>query len=414
VIEMRRAISNRTACSRIPRSSPALLLALTLLATLTMLTAAPVVSAAAADESCTDEVPDPNSPNFRDASVNTSGRHIAGATEAGNLAPSFSLRIGVPVDPTDPAQAVRQEPNRIADIPSHNVSRGTVSAAQQLTTFWGIYWGWNAFTNQCHNLYGIYGKEPAAGGQYPVFMYFVGGAWPVQGSYYGPDAEIMVQEMARRGFVAVSVEYDNASWPTCGNLSEKSKCIFNNTVGSSAIRSVCSRSKADCGKGIVLAGLSQGAQVATLGKNFDDRVQAVYSISGGTTEGDPVFSNGACLNAGNRALPGDRLRAISGESDTVLTGFLTGLRDPGDVRRSLQQLTGVDCSSTDSSCFRDNKSGWYMVRDTEVEDRVADHCYFGKQAGCNFLTPDVGWMPPATHQWSLSTNLDWLKQFVRP
>ncbi len=411
--EMREASSNRNACSRIPRRSPPLLLILALLATLPMLAAAPVVSAEAADELCTDVVPGPDSRNSPDISMNTAGRHIAGATETLNPAPSFLLRIGFPADPTDAAQAIRREPNRIADTSSHNVSRGTVSAAQQLTTFWGSYWGWNPFSRQSTSLYGIYGKEPAADGQYPVFMYFTGGLWPVQGLYYGGDGQRMVQEMASRGFVAVSVEYDNASTPTCSSLPEKSRSIFNNNVGSSAIRSICSRSKADCAKGIVLAGVSQGAQVATLGKNFDDRVQAVYSIGGATTP-DPAQTLAPCLNEGNRALSGDRLRAVSGESDTVMTGFWTGLRDPSVVRRSLQQLTGANCASTDSSCFRSNNSGWYMVRDSEVEDRVADHCYFNSVGGCLSTRLDVGFMPPAAHQWSLSTNLNWLQQFVRP
>jgi len=379
---------------------------------LPVLAAAPVVSAVAADELCTDDIPGPDSRNARDVGMNIAGRYIAGATETLNPAPSLLLRIGVPADRTDAAQAICREPNRIVDISTYNVPQGTVSAAQEPATFWGLYWGWNAVSNQ-NKLYGIYGKEPAADGQYPVFVYLGGGLWPVQGLYYGGDGQLMVQEMASRGFVAVSVEYDNASGPTCSNLPEKSKRIFNNNDGSSAIRSVCSRSKADCRKGIVLAGLSQGAQVATLGKNFDDRIQAVYSIAGATTA-DPTLTVAPCLNEGNRALSGTRLRAVSGESDTVLTGFWTGLRDPGGVRRSLQEFTGANCTSTDSSCFRSNNSGWYMVRDSEVEDRVADHCYFNAEGGCISFRYDVGFMPPAAHQWSLGTNLDWLKQFVKP
>ena len=89
---------------------------------------------------------------------------------------------------------------------------------------------------------------------------------------------------------------------------------------------------------------------------------------------------------------------------------------------SLQNTAGTTCLDTDHSCFRANGSGWYLVEDTEVEDHIADHCYFvgarpdGGQLGCAYQdeTFDVGWKPPATTPWSLPVNLDWLAGFAGP
>lgn len=105
-------------------------------------------------------------------------------------------------------------------------SPGEVSAAEETTTFWGGYVGWNDATSRLDRVFGIYGQEPAAQGRYPVFMYFTGGVGPFQALYWGNDGQIMVNEMANRGFVAISVEYDSRSFPTCLSLSLKSASIF--------------------------------------------------------------------------------------------------------------------------------------------------------------------------------------------
>lgn len=69
----------------------------------------------------------------------------------------------------------------------------------------------------------------------------------------------------------------------------------------------------------------------------------------------------------------------------------------------------MSCGAETFACLRPDGSGWLIVRNSEVQDGAADHCYM-QHRGCSWRSNfDPGWLPPSTLPWSLGTNLDWLK-----
>jgi len=254
----------------------------------------------------------------------------------------------------------------------------------------------------CGTTYNILGQEPTEAGRYPLFIYTVG----TGETYDEKQARFFVEKMAARGFVAATVQYDNANFGFCSSLTSKAKCIFSASNAKSAVGVLCSRAKADCGKGIVVAGLSQGSVMAALAKNHDSRVQAAYGVGLGTVY--ITYDVSSCLADGKRILPSDRLRAIDGEVDEYMSGTVSGNRS------QLQSLTGLPCTSTSFSCFRSNNSGWYMVKGTQLKDGKGDHCYM-RNGGCynTAYTFDATW-ELGSEPWSHRTNLNWLASFATP
>ena len=253
-------------------------------------------------------------------------------------------------------------------------------------------------TTSCGTTYQIKGVEPVGASKKPVFIYMVG----TNEKYDNASAMAAIQGMANRGYVAATVEYASAAMGPCTSLTTKSKCVFDKSSAQSAVSVICSRSSADCSKGIVVGGFSQGSLLAILSKNYDSRVQAVYGM--GTHKNYIIFNPTSCAANGNRVLPQDRLRVINGENDFYGGGT------QNSVRSSSQVMTGYQCSGT--SCLQPDGSGWRMVLKSEVQDGSADHCYM-RAAGClaseNNL--DVGWISGAD-EWELNANLDWLSKFT--
>lgn len=271
------------------------------------------------------------------------------------------------------------------------------AGAQTLTSFTATYKGGSS---TCGTTYNIQGKEPSSTSRYPVFIYMVG----TSETYNNASALAAVDAMAARGYVAATVEYASATFGSCSTLTARSKCIFDSSSASSAVAALCSRAAADCSKGIVVAGFSQGSILAILARNHDARVQAAYGMGAGVQYS--TYDLRACVANGNRTLTSDRLRAVNGEGD----GFMGSTES--SVRGQLQELTGRGCTTT--SCFASNGSGWYIVKNAEVSDGVADHCYMRATGGCtgsqNSL--DQKWLN-GTYDWSSDTNLQWLTGFTQ-
>jgi hypothetical protein len=215
-----------------------------------------------------------------------------------------------------------------------------------------------------------------------------------------------VSRMAGRGFVAASIQYDSGEFGTCSQISGKAKCIFNPASAVSAVNKLCSRAKADCSKGIVVGGFSQGAVMATLAKNFDARVQAAWGMGDGVVYS--TFNLNSCMANGNRTLASDHLRAVDGQADQ----FLGPLES--QVRSQLQTLTGFNCGTSATSCLQSNGSGWIIVLNGQVQSGNADHCYM-RSNGClsSQTTNDPGWLN-GSDPWELNANLAWLTTFVQP
>jgi hypothetical protein len=54
----------------------------------------------------------------------------------------------------------------------------------------------------------------------------------------------MIESMANRGYVAVSVNYYNSTFGDCGTIGGRAKCMFDASNSSSAVSRLCGRSNA--------------------------------------------------------------------------------------------------------------------------------------------------------------------------
>jgi hypothetical protein len=272
------------------------------------------------------------------------------------------------------------------------------AAWAQTASFTTTYQGTSS-TN-CNTSYSIDGEEPSASGSYPVFLYMVG----TTESFNNASAMAAVQGMANRGYVAAAIQYNSGSFGSCSQIAAKAACIFNPNSTTSAVQALCSRAKADCSKGIVVGGFSQGAVIATLAKNTDARVQAAYGMGDGVSYS--IYNLSSCMANGKRTLPSDRLRAVNGQGDQF-----TGSSE-AKQQTNMQSLTGFTCASGSTSCLQSNGSGWVIVQNSQTQANDADHCYM-RDGGCNASqnSLDTGW-ENGTSSWELNANLNWLETFT--
>jgi dienelactone hydrolase len=244
----------------------------------------------------------------------------------------------------------------------------------------------------------IVGKEPAGAGRHPVFIYTVGTSESINN---GP-ARDAIQKMAAKGYVAAIVGYSSGLFGSCSYITNKARCAFNPLSTQSAIAKICSRAKADCSKGIVTAGFSQGAVMATLARNFDPRVRAAYGM--GLHNKYATFST-TCATPSERKLPKDRLRVSNGEED----GY--GGDTEASNRATSIAVTGYTCTGT--QCLQPNGSGWVVVKNSDVTDGQADHCFMRASGDCigSQTTSDANWLN-GNNNWGLNAALGWLDSFV--
>jgi hypothetical protein len=306
---------------------------------------------------------------------------------------------------------------RVAAVLSCPVGGVGVAHAQTSTVpFQGSYRAYNQsdgwkwwLPDKCTLTQPVYGSEPAAPGQYPVVLYLHGTLADWGGNAEG---QRVAELAAGQGFVAAAFTF-NSVRATQASVDGNAKCMFSPDSSGNAVAQVCARPKADCSKGLLVAGFSAGGAIAARAKNFNVEVEAasVMGVSAAPTAA-PL-----ALPAGTRALPDERFRINVGQRDVEerdpLTGQVLGINVSG-----LNQLTGQSCST--SPCLRADGSGYYVVGHSEVSDGVADHCYwqrvnrFAPTNSCTWTpTFDPGFPPPSTTPWSLTTNLEWLRTKLR-
>ena len=271
------------------------------------------------------------------------------------------------------------------------------------TSFTATYTGQGNNATTCNTTFNITGQEPSTTGTFPVFIYTIG----TSETFTNASATAAVAAMASRGFVAATVAYNSGSFSGCSTISGKARCIFNGASSTTALATLCRRAKADCSKGVVVGGFSQGAVIATLAKNFDSRVQAAWGMGDGVRYS--IFNLTSCMGNGNRTLTSDRLRAVDGEKDQFIGP------NASNVRSQFLTLTGLSCGSTATNCLQSNGSGWYIVQNGQVGDDSADHCYMRRTGDCggsqNSL--DATWQT-GSDPWTLNANLAWLAGFTTP
>ena len=273
----------------------------------------------------------------------------------------------------------------------------SASSAWSATTAFSDTYSGSGRGAACDTSYAISGVVPADDAQHPVFVYLVG----TTESYDNAQARAAMAGMGARGFVAASVQYRSEVFGTCAEIAQKAACIFKPGSGSSAISKLCARG--DCSKGIVVGGFSQGSVAAILAKKTDARVKAVYGM-GAFPNYTATYNMANCMNNGKHVLPSKNLRIVNGERDVF------GGSTAKSVRASSRAVTGKNCGATAFSCLNSNGSGWIIVRNTQVKDKSADHCYQRASKDCfgsqNVL--DAKWKS-GTESWALPSNLNWLK-----
>lgn len=282
---------------------------------------------------------------------------------------------------------------------------GATSLAAAQTSFSMTYKGGS--TSSCGTTYNITGKEPSGSGKYPLYVY-IGGTGENYDSAWGAAT---INAAVSRGMVAASVQYDNGSFGTCSTISTRAKCIFNKANANSAIAKLCARAKVDCSKGIVTGGLSQGSIISVLSKNFESRVEASFGQGTGSTY-TVAYNLESCMANGKHTQPGSRLRIINGERDMFVGGTEAIARSQAEL------VTGIKCSGlSPTSCFQSNGAGWAVVKDTQVLDLYADHCFMGYGtygAQCTGIAIVDANYQNGSANWALPATMNWLKTFVRP
>jgi hypothetical protein len=236
-----------------------------------------------------------------------------------------------------------------------------------------------------------------------VFVYLVGSGE----AHDGAEAPTIVRAAAEQGFVAASVAYPDFQFFSTG-IDGNARCIFDAWSGLSAVYKLCMRPTANCLKGVVVAGFSQGSTIALRAANYDWRVRAAYLLSNAEErdgiEGAVRWTMAMPPPTGTRALPGSRLRIVDGISDA-----------PGERRDELNDMTGRACAVTATSCLAVDGSGWYVVQNAQVANGKADHCYFMGADGYSSCTVagtppfDPTWLTSTTEPWALQPNLAWLR-----
>ena len=247
-------------------------------------------------------------------------------------------------------------------------------------------------------------RQPAADETYPVFLFLPGtGRAPDN-----PSALAILERAAGRGFVAASADYASTKGlfpaPTpCWNGEGKASCTFpvdDADAPEAALNLLCNDLtvdgaaagiKADCGKGVVVAGFSQGGTVALLAADENADVRAAWVMGfhdQAIVDGSPM----TCVHHDERVLPQDALRLMVGESDWVMRG---------PHQPHMEDVTGRTCAAGTAQCFDDDAGwGWGLVPDTECATGTCGHEFLDD---ANFWTD---------RWWGASANLAWLAERV--
>jgi hypothetical protein len=206
----------------------------------------------------------------------------------------------------------------------------------------------------------------------------------------------VTEAMARRGFVALSVSYDNDALAWLSDHVNQLACLFDARKPASVISAACALPNVDCELGIATWGHSQGAYVAHAAHNLEPRVRAAWTTGYG---GDSAST-----------LPDDRLRVVNGEADAADNGTAAKLI-------MITGMTASECSDPDQ-CLRDDGSGWIIVRKSQLaapEASSADHCWFDRPScTASMVLLEPSWVDPASDKaFALEPNADWVAQTAR-
>lgn len=245
----------------------------------------------------------------------------------------------------------------------------------------------------------IDGYAPDGPGPFPVYVWL-----PGTGSSHWTDVDkAHAMDMARRGFVAASVDYPNQNYPRmCLDFIYKARDVFLGSETWSAISVICAEAKADCGKGIAVSGFSQGANIANLAHNFHPGVRAIYLI------GNVESNVDHCWDKTDTSINRSRILSVMGENDRNKDA------EYALVAASLESTTGylrgdgLDCAEEARDCIQSDGSGWYIVQPTETASGRAGHCFQYEGDACWRSTLDENYYPDDNTKWGMKKSHEWL------
>ncbi len=302
--------------------------------------------------------------------------------------------------------------------------------------FEGHYDAHSVLRNKCDRSLGITGSEPMEPGRYPVAIFLVG----TSGKYAGTGVvENVLPALARQGFIAASLEYENATLfgaaQNCNLYRDNASCMVRNdddyVTGErkSALAQLCGRPNADCGKGVVVLGHSQGGMTAVQmlrippieppsGEPMPELVAAAPIGVGpvGYFAGIQVVDVRACMTFDN--IPPTRMFAVNGENDRYFNGPDAN-QAGGQI--ALETVTGQHCDPPSWDCRAPESSaapgtGYALVKPSELTHMRAAHDFmhdFNVSPTVEFAEPN--WISPDNAApWSLYSTARWLRRQVAP
>lgn len=250
----------------------------------------------------------------------------------------------------------------------------------------------------------IHGYRPVGDGPFPLYVYLPG-TWQRTTGFI---ADLHTKQMAKKGYYAVALGYPNHGYPeTCSLVKDlkfnrlstgskegfknKSKCLFEEKLNGSAMNIVCKQNSVDCSQSaeFLVHGYSQGAQLALLAKNHDDRFKKALIMAGGNYNlsvytGEEGLEKGdyrSCLNIENTAFRPTDIRSIIGVEDNFFGAIDLSKEKPFTEERQgivAQQvsITGRKCSADERNCLNEDGSGYYIISKDETRVGCAGHSFF--------------------------------------
>jgi hypothetical protein len=255
-------------------------------------------------------------------------------------------------------------------------------------------------------------RSPTGSEQYPVFIWMVGFSDP----FFTPIVQQHTWQMALRGFVAASVNYDNnlplyrvlvCPLDLCEIGKQNANYVF--AGNGSALGQICALPEADCNLGVAVGGHSLGGFTAAASKLFSPFItaQLFYAVApGGNCIMDNHGASGDCMDQGNLGdIPPSKKRYLIGYDDLTATDQIKA-----DTAQSMARLSGYNCGA-EHDCLQVDGSGYYIVESQEFrlsQCAEVSHSLFWDTYDAGENTTYVCDYTKGAHKWSMSANLDWL------
>ena len=156
---------------------------------------------------------------------------------------------------------------------------GTAAGQTSFQSSYRAYGAWDegnsALPDKCTQTQPVYGSEPAAPGRYPVLVYLHGTL-----ADWGNNVEgqRVAQFAARQGFVTAAFTYESWVVNAVSGIDGNARCMFSPGSSGNALASLCARPKADCSRGVAVAGFSAGGAIAARARNFAPQVRAAWLL----------------------------------------------------------------------------------------------------------------------------------------